>query len=116
MNEPNGKLPNNRNSIIADRTDNMPKEILNEYKDMTKKEGTHAEVLALNKALLERPDAELSDFMVYVINKGTKGKNAPKGTPFERCPHCEYITDGTKYFPEVIWYGKEKGRLPFNQR
>jgi hypothetical protein len=23
-----------------------------------------------------------------------------------RCPHCDYITDGVNYFPEVLRYGK----------
>ncbi len=66
--------------------------------------GSHAEVYALNEALLANPNAKLEDFMVYVVRLGKKLK--PRGLPMPRCPHCEYITDGSSYFPEVLKYGK----------
>jgi hypothetical protein len=35
------------------------------------------------------------------------GTNIPTaGFPMPRCPHCEYITNGVKYIPEVLKYGE----------
>lgn len=68
--------------------------------------GTHAEVHALNNAFRARDDANLSDLMLYTINSGQKGSAAKFGTLVPRCPHCEFITDGVKYFPETLRYGK----------
>ena len=68
--------------------------------------GTHAEVHALNDALTARPEADISDFLLYTINSGQKGATAKWGMPVPRCPHCEFITDGIQYFPETLTYGK----------
>lgn len=82
----------------------MPLEIYNSYAKKTFGAGSHAEVYALNEAMLGNPNAKLEDFMVYVVRSGKKLK--PRGLPMPRCPHCEYITDGASYFPEVLKYGK----------
>lgn len=82
----------------------MPLEIYNSYAKKTFGAGSHAEVYALNEAMLANPNAKLEDFMVYVVRSGKKLK--PRGLPMPRCPHCEYITDGASYFREVLKYGK----------
>ncbi|WP_298845021.1 YwqJ-related putative deaminase [Clostridium sp.] len=67
---------------------------------------THAEVYALNEALLARNYARLCDFMVHVISVRKISRKIPAGVPMAKCPHCEYITIGSNYFPEVLKYGK----------
>ncbi|MEQ7052836.1 YwqJ-related putative deaminase [Paenibacillaceae sp. P-4] len=64
--------------------------------------GSHAEVRALNRALLARPDADIEEFMIFVISARKINKKMPIGTPMPRCPHCEYITKGTHFIPEVL--------------
>ena len=63
--------------------------------------GTHAEFGALNDALLARPGAEMSDFMVNTI--WLRGSRS--GLPIPRCPHCETLTTGVRYIPEPLQYG-----------
>ena len=82
----------------------MPLETYNSYEKWTLGAGSHAEVYALNEAMLANPNAKLEDFMVYVVRSGKKLK--PRGLPMPRCPHCEYITHGASYFPEVLKYEK----------
>ena len=105
-NNPNGKPPVEMHDIIKNRVENMPNDVLNSY-IKTRGAGSHAEVNALNEALLARPDASLDDFMVHVISTKPLGTNIPTaGFPMPRCPHCEYITNGVKYIPEVLKYGE----------
>lgn len=63
--------------------------------------GTHAEFVALNDALLARPGAQMSDFMVNTI--WLRGSRT--GLPIPRCPHCETLTAGVRYIPEPLKYG-----------
>lgn len=62
--------------------------------------GSHSEFRALNDAWLSRPDAEIGDFMIY--NVWLRGSRT--GLPIPRCPHCESLTNGTQYIPEVLRY------------
>ncbi|MEW9938545.1 YwqJ-related putative deaminase [Clostridium butyricum] len=104
INDIKGKVPTELHPIIKERIDKMPLETYNSYEKWTLGAGSHAEVYALNEAMLANPNAKLGDFMVYVVRSGKKLK--PRGLPMPRCPHCECITDGAGYFPEVLKYGK----------
>ncbi|WP_081873047.1 YwqJ-related putative deaminase [Brevibacillus laterosporus] len=68
--------------------------------------GSHAEIFALNEALLSRSGSNLSDYMIYVIK--SNGSTKLRGTPVPRCPHCDYLTQGTNFIPEVLIYGKKR--------
>ncbi|MBU3202423.1 YwqJ-related putative deaminase [Clostridium estertheticum] len=106
INDAKGKLPEKMDNLIKDRIENMPKDIRDSYV-RTKAAGSHAEVNALNEALLSRPNASIDDFMIHVISTKGLGPNIPvAGIPMPRCPHCEFITAGAKYFPEVLKYEK----------
>lgn len=104
INNIKGKPPKELHPLIKERIDNMPAEIYSSYEKWTLGAGSHAEVYALNEALLANPNVKLEDFMVYVVRSGKKLK--PRGVPIPRCPHCEYITNGASYFSEVLKYGK----------
>ncbi len=67
---------------------NMPLDVFQSYAEQTLGAGTHAEVVALNEALWSDPLASIDDFLVYVIH----GDKAQYGIPFQRCPHCQWIT------------------------
>jgi YwqJ-like deaminase len=106
VNDPKGNLPEIQHPIIKDRIENMPDDILHGY-IKTKNSGSHAEVYALNQALLENPNSKLDDFMIHVISTKGLGPKIPEtGMPMPRCPHCDFITSGTQFFPEVIKNGK----------
>ena len=78
--------------IIQERIENMPIEVINSYL-YTKGAGSHAEIYAENKLLLDNPNADLSDIVVYVNR--TLGSSKPvREIPFKTCPHCEYILKG----------------------
>ena len=98
-NDPNGNIPQKMHPIIQKRI-NEAKAIAYEK---TSGAGSHAEVYALNEALLNRPGANLDDFIVYVVSTKKLGKKIPKaGIPMPRCLHCSYITDGVIFAtPEV---------------
>ncbi|MBS5988017.1 YwqJ-related putative deaminase [Clostridium sp.] len=100
-----GKAPSIQHDLIRERINNMPSDIRDGYKK-TLGAGSHAEVNALNEALLARQNASLDEFMVHVISARKINKYMPAGVPMPRCPHCEFITDGANYFPEVLKYGK----------
>lgn len=68
--------------------ENIPRDVLQSYADMTVGAGTHAEILALNDALWADPSASIDDFLLYVMH----GNNLDYGMPFLRCPHCQWIT------------------------
>jgi cytidine deaminase len=111
-NTPSKEIPKTLHDIVDGRINGMPQHVQDYYK-ATYGKGTHAEVKALNKAFLEREDANISDFMVYVVSTGYDAKgsgNLIKGISMARCPHCEYITNGTKFIPEVKWFNKLQGR------
>lgn len=97
------KIPNVLSPAMRARLESMPPEVLQGY-IKTHGAGTHAEIYALNDAMLARPGAKPSEFLLHVVNAG--GKAPTRGMPIPRCPHCEYLTDGTKYFPGDLTYGK----------
>ena len=105
INNIDGKALNIQHDLISERINNMPADIRDGYKK-TLGVGSHAEVNALNEALLARQNASLDEFMVHVISARKINKYMPAGVPMPRCPHCEFITDGANYFPEVLKYEK----------
>ncbi|AWQ14960.1 hypothetical protein C1N92_08725 [Bacillus velezensis] len=105
INNIDGEPPKVLHPLIHDRIVNMPVELKEGY-IKTSGAGSHAEVNALNEALLQRPDAELKELMVYVVSARKINKKMPEGVPMPRCPHCEYITQNTNYIPEALKYGK----------
>ncbi|MEK4546024.1 MULTISPECIES: LXG family T7SS effector putative deaminase YwqJ [Bacillus] len=105
INNIDGEPPKILHPLIHDRIVNMPVELKEGY-IKTSGAGSHAEVNALNEALLQRPDAELKELMVYVVSARKINKKMPEGVPMPRCPHCEYITQNTNYIPEALKYGK----------
>lgn len=105
INNIDGEPPKVLHPLIHDRIVNMPVKLKEGY-IKTSGAGSHAEVNALNEALLQRPDAELKELMVYVVSARKINKKMPEGVPMPRCPHCEYITQNTNYIPEALKYGK----------
>ncbi|MBT2572950.1 ribonuclease YeeF family protein [Bacillus sp. ISL-51] len=105
INNIDGVPPKILHPVIHDRIVNMPKELKEGY-IKTSGAGSHAEVNALNEALLQRKDADLKDLMIYVVSAKKINKKMPEGVPMPRCPHCEYITQNTNYIPEALKYGK----------
>ncbi len=80
--------------FIEERINNMPQSIKDSY-IKTKGEGSHVEIYAVNELLLENPNVDLEDIIVYVNR--TLGSTKPViEVPFETCPHCRYILDGLK--------------------
>ena len=65
INDYTGNVPKELAPIIRERIKNMPSEVRNSY-IKTKGPGTHAEVYAVNKLLLDNPNVQLSDIAVYV--------------------------------------------------
>jgi hypothetical protein len=57
--------------------------------------GTHSEIHALNAALLVRPGAPMSDFLLYNVRL----KGADKGQPILQCANCQPLTEGVTYVP-----------------
>lgn len=70
--------------------------------------GTHAEIHALADAMVARPGAALEDFVVRTINSGQLRTRVVEklGGAVPRCPHCELITDGVKFHPSALRYGR----------
>ncbi|WP_026908820.1 hypothetical protein [Paucisalibacillus globulus] len=68
----------------TNKYDSMPKNI--DSYEFTKGAGTHAEVIALNKALKANPNACIDDFVINVIRTG-QNKNKPAVMMLLRCPH-----------------------------
>lgn len=92
INDYDGKVPTELAPIIRERIENMPPEVLDSY-IKTKGAGSHAEIYAANKLLLDNPNAELSDIAIYVNR--TLGTSKPViEIPFVTCPHCRYILEG----------------------
>ncbi|NFS28747.1 hypothetical protein FDF12_14995 [Clostridium botulinum] len=93
INDMDGEIPTELSKTIGKRIENMPDDVLDLYIEHTKGAGSHAEVYAANKALLDDPNATLDDLLVYVNR--TLGTSKPvTEIPFKTCPHCEYILDG----------------------
>ena len=87
INNCDGNIPSELSPVIKERVKNMPLEILDSYIE-TKGAGSHAEVYAVNKLLLDNPDAKISDILIYVNR--TLGVSKPvKELPFKTCPHCK---------------------------
>lgn len=92
INDNTGAVPDELSPIIRERIDNMPQDVLESY-IKTKGAGSHAEVYAVNQVLLQNPDADKSDILVYVNR--TLGSSKPVvEAPFCTCPHCRYILEG----------------------
>lgn len=93
INDMDGEIPAELSKTIGKRIENMPDDVLDLYIEHTKGAGSHAEVYAANKALLDDPNATLDYLLVYVNR--TLGTSKPvTEIPFKTCPHCEYILDG----------------------
>jgi hypothetical protein len=100
INNVNGKVPSELAPIIADRIGKMPDEVLQSYIKYTNGPGSHAEIYAVNKALLDNPSANIDDLLVYVNR--TLGTTKPvTEIPFVTCPHCEYILEGFNVLSNV---------------
>ncbi|MBC1371373.1 hypothetical protein HB847_03250 [Listeria booriae] len=98
-----GEIPE-LHPLLDKRLLDMPQDVIDSY-TFTKGAGSHAEVLALNKALQANPTASIEDFMVNVIRTG-QAKTKPLGMMFDRCPHCAYLTEGFKFISEGIKIAK----------
>ena len=86
INDYDGKVPSELAPIIRERIENMPPEVLDSY-IKTKGAGSHAEIYAVNKLLLDNPNAQIGDIAIYVNR--TLGTSKPViEIPFETCPHC----------------------------
>jgi uncharacterized Zn-binding protein involved in type VI secretion len=101
-NAPGPQLPKVLAPRMREAINNMPKDVLDSY-IKTHGAGSHAEIYALNDAMLARPGAKPQDFLLYVVNAG--GKASSRGMPIPRCPHCAHLTEGTQYFPKGLNYG-----------
>ena len=92
INDYDGKISAELAPIIEERIEKMPPEVRDSY-IKTKGVGSHAEIYAVNKLLLDNPDVKISDIAIYVNR--TLGTSKPVvEMPFETCPHCRYILDG----------------------
>ena len=92
INDYDGFFPKEIAPIIKERIDIMPMDIELSYL-CTKGVGSHAEIYAVNKLLLDNPNARIEDIVVYVNR--TLGTSKPViEVPFKTCPHCRYILDG----------------------
>ena len=105
-----GLLPSKLHPLLEARYASMPNSILSSY-SKTKGAGSHAEIYALNDALWAREAAgipiKLDELYLNVISARRISKSIPvAGMPVPRCPHCEYLTDGIYFYPEVLKYGK----------
>nr|WP_244322202.1 YwqJ-related putative deaminase [Bacillus luti] len=98
INDYDGILPD-FHPLIKSRYDSMPQEVIDSY-TFTKGAGSHAEVIALNKALKANPSAGLDNFVINVIHTG-QNRTKPAGMMFLRCPHCAYLTDEFEIITEV---------------
>ena len=93
INSMDGSLPKELHPFIAERIANMPDDVFLSYNKYTHGAGSHAEVYAVNKALLDGENVRIDDLLVYV-NK-TLGVSKPvTEIPFVTCPHCQYIFEG----------------------
>ncbi len=93
INDMDGKVPSELSPFIQERISNMPQDVYDSYSLYTKGAASHAEVYAVNKLLLDNPNADISNVAVYVNR--TLGVSKPmKELPFGTCPHCSYILDG----------------------
>jgi hypothetical protein len=99
----NPVFPENLHKILSDRINNIPSHIRDGYKK-TSGAGTHAEIFALNDALNSRTNAQLDNFLVYAVKgpKAATARSGQRGLPVPRCPHCDYLTQGVTFFPEVL--------------
>ncbi|KSU82178.1 hypothetical protein AS030_17655 [Fictibacillus enclensis] len=98
INDFDGILPD-FHPLLKSRYNSMPQEVIDSYA-FSKGAGSHAEVIALNKALRANPNADLDNFVVNVIRTG-QSRIKPAGMMFPRCPHCAYLTDGSEIITEV---------------
>ncbi|UHA74777.1 YwqJ-related putative deaminase [Paenibacillus sp. 481] len=93
INDVEGKLPKELHPHIEKRIIDMPDDVYDSYSLYTHGAGSHAEVYAANKALLDNQNATLDDILIYVIKPGGTTKPVTD-IPFHTCPHCNYILKG----------------------
>ncbi|SDZ34514.1 YwqJ-related putative deaminase, partial [Thermoactinomyces sp. DSM 45892] len=86
INDMTGKIPKELHPLIDSKITGMPSMVKDSY-IKTHGSGSHAEVYAINKALLD--GANPKDLMTYVVKSG--GTVKPLGDPFPMCPHCSHI-------------------------
>ncbi|MCR6869648.1 RHS repeat-associated core domain-containing protein [Bacillus thuringiensis] len=104
FNHVDGKLPEKKDSRIAERVpDQMSKGVSKLYKDWTKGAGSHAEVYAINSALLDKGKTDYKDTnpedLILYVNRVNQGKTKPAEIrPFITCTDCAYTLVG----PEVL--------------
>src|SRR5690625_4162260 len=84
INDFEGILPN-LHPFIKTRYESMPQNVIDSY-TFTKGAGSHAEVIALNKALNATPKVNPNNFVINVIRTG-QNRTKPAGMMFPRCPH-----------------------------
>ena len=94
-NDPYGNIPAEIAPQLQPYFDSMTPEVIASY-TRTRGAGSHAEVYAVNEALLKNPNARPEDLIVHVVRTGTD-KTKPAGTMFPYCPHCGHIL--TDYHP-----------------
>ncbi|MCR8844069.1 minor capsid protein [Paenibacillus sp. SC116] len=93
INDVEGKLPKELHPHIEKGIIDMPDDVYDSYSLYTHGAGSHAEVYAANKALLDNDNATLDDILIYVIKPGGSTKPVTD-IPFHTCPHCNYILKG----------------------
>lgn len=89
----NGNPPKELHPLIADRIRNMSDDVLLSYIDQTHGAGSHAEIYAVNKALLDYENSNIDDLLVYV-NRILGVTKPVTEILFVTCPHCQYILEG----------------------
>ncbi len=58
----------------------------------------------IKKRIDDMPIETYKSYEKWTLGEGSHAEVYALNMP--RCPHCEYITDGASYFPEVLKYGK----------
>lgn len=91
-------IPNPCDPRLKTLIDNMPDDIEAKYHVQSKGKGSHAEIYAVNQALLAGADPK--DILIYV-NHASGSESETKYTPFVTCPHCEYILQGFNVLSNV---------------
>lgn len=108
FNHVDGKLPEKQDSRIAERVPNqMSRGVSKLYKGWTKGAGSHAEVYAINSALLDKGETDNKgsnpeDLILYV-NRVNQGKTKPAEIrPFITCTDCAYTLVGPEVLGELL--------------
>ena len=92
INSMHGYLTDELHPLIAERIKNIPDDIRLSH-IRTHGAGSHAEIYAVNKALLDYENANIDDLLAYV-NRILGVSKPVTEIPFVTCPHCRYILEG----------------------